>query len=220
MAESVPAQERLTFGIATTRYANGAFDQAIGKFGNVLNVMKGETGVANISALVKNLDIGIFFESNGHGSIFVSQRAFDYLKGNSPVLYNFLRFFEHPVGDGFANLLAIEYILQECQAGAEQWGEYFIPRAALLQKVGVKDLSQYKLDSLKPHLLERPEIVRNFSRTMMDENPSCRIYIRPSGTEPVLRVYVEGETEKQAEEFMAKIKGVIERFEKNPAETF
>lgn len=182
--------------------------------------MKGETGVANISALVKNMDMGIFFESNGHGSIFVSQRAFDYFREKSPVLYNFLKFFEHPVGDGFANLLAVEYILQECKAGADQWGEYFIQRAALLKKVSVKDLTQYKLDPVKPHLLERPEIVRHFSRVMMNDNPSCRIYIRPSGTEPVLRVYVEGETEKQAEEFMAKIEDVIGRFEKNPSENF
>ncbi|KAE9553393.1 hypothetical protein FO519_003403 [Halicephalobus sp. NKZ332] len=214
-AETVPAHERLSFGIATTRYANGAFDKALEKFGDVLKVMKGETGVANISALVKNMDIGIFFESNGHGSVFVSQKAFDYLKERSPILYNFLKFFEHPVGDGFANLLAVEYILQECKAGAEQWGEYFIPRASLLKKVAVNDLSQYKLDPLKPHLLERPEIVRHYSRVMMDENPSCRIYIRPSGTEPVLRVYVEGENEEQASEFMDRIEGMESDEEEN-----
>uniref|UniRef100_A0AC34RN35 Phosphoglucomutase n=1 Tax=Panagrolaimus sp. JU765 TaxID=591449 RepID=A0AC34RN35_9BILA len=62
------ARKNFTFGIATTRYANGALDKALQKYSDWLQIMKGETGVANISRLINKLDVGIFFEANGHGS--------------------------------------------------------------------------------------------------------------------------------------------------------
>lgn len=179
-------------GVATTRYANGGFDSAVSNYKDRFTILKGETGVANIVRLVNTLDIGIFFEANGHGSIFFSKKAVELFEEKSSELAEFAAFFQFPIGDAFANLLAIEYVLVKRNMSIAAWRKMFTPMVNTLVKMMVKDLTEYQLDERDRSLLSTPIPLREFMLHTM-ESKKCRIYIRPSGTETCLRVYVEAE---------------------------
>lgn len=65
-------KETYSMGIVLTPYANSALVEFLKAQG--VEVMMDRTGVKNLYAAAKNFHVGIFYESNGHGSIIFSSR--------------------------------------------------------------------------------------------------------------------------------------------------
>lgn len=65
-------RKQIRIGVVSTAYSNGAFMKFIKEtLGLELAITK--TGVKHLHPVAKTFDIGIYFESNGHGTIVYSQ---------------------------------------------------------------------------------------------------------------------------------------------------
>jgi phosphoacetylglucosamine mutase len=65
-------RKQIRIGVVTTAYSNGGFTKFIQEnLGLELAITK--TGVKHLHPVAKTFDIGIYFESNGHGTIVYSQ---------------------------------------------------------------------------------------------------------------------------------------------------
>ena len=55
-----------------------------------------------------------------------------------------------------------------------------------------------------------PIIFENIS----DMYPNCRIVVRPSGTEPMIRLYVESHSDIENEIIISRLKDIIKKYNK------
>ena len=64
--------EQFTCGVVQTAYANGASTQFIRALGMPIHMAK--TGVKFLHHKAQEMDVGIYFEANGHGTVVFSDR--------------------------------------------------------------------------------------------------------------------------------------------------
>ena len=63
----------------------------------------------------------------------------------------------------------------------------------------------------KEHAMYHPAIVGEIERVESDLDGAGRVLVRPSGTEPLIRVMVEAETEEECEKYVDELIDVIDR---------
>ena len=78
-------------------------------------------------------------------------------------------------------------------------------------KVGVKNKNIFIPNENETKLLE-PVTVQNIVDDLVVKMNKGRCFIRPSGTEDVVRIYVEGENENQVEEVMKKLVDILKEY--------
>ncbi|HHF58796.1 MAG TPA: phosphoglucosamine mutase, partial [Thermoplasmatales archaeon] len=92
----------------------------------------------------------------------------------------------------------------------------------------IQELPRYELVKLKTacpnekkkEVLEKiKDIAKNENARKIDETDGVKIYtddgwvlVRPSGTEPIFRIFAESKERKRAEELANRYKGYVERF--------
>ena len=70
---------KISLGIAHTAYSNGAFTKFCEK--NGVETVCAKTGVKNVhKAAEENFDIGVYFESNGHGTALFSKKTVEMIE--------------------------------------------------------------------------------------------------------------------------------------------
>ena len=105
-------------------------------------------------------------------------------------------------GDGIITALQILAIMQTTARSLNQLKTVMIKRPQVLLNVAVfgdKDLSRY------------PNITRTVEQMQQQLNGQGRILLRPSGTEPLIRVMVEGNDEAQVREMANTLAQCVER---------
>ena len=164
-----------------TGYSNNSFIDFINNLG--IKTICTATGVKNLHSEALKHDISIYFESNGHGTVLFN-KSYENLKG--------LEVFFHPtVGDGIMDMFGILFILQELNLTMYQWNDLYIDNPYHLFKMKVFDKSCFK--TTKNELsLTKPEDFQKYIDTICDDKVRC--FVRPSGTEDYIRIYVEGNT--------------------------
>lgn len=149
----------LSMGIVQTAYANGAstdyMSQVLG-----LKVDCVDTGVKNLHKQALNYDIGIYFEANGHGTIWISQKArcaFCKLEGDheprGAALKKLLAIINNYTGDAISDILVVETILKHFDWYIEQWYNLYQDGSQLDDKLSylgrnrrVRQKNRYFLD--------------------------------------------------------------------------
>ena len=188
----------LRVGIIHTAYANSKFLAFIHSLG--FETQCTATGVKHLHRAAEAYDIGIYFESNGHGTVLLKHNYID------PELSTFI----NPlIGDGIADLFAISYVLQALDISPKQWYGLFEKLPAQTFKIVVKDKNVFKTNRDESRLLSPPEL-----QTSLDEimNNECRVFIRPSGTEDVVRLHIEGPCITDIEETKELIKSSMWKY--------
>lgn len=198
----------VTITVVHTGYSNGGFmktvDDMIFDFEQCLikydypNIVKIDrivtpTGVKNLIDVAKNYNVGIYFEQNGHGSVLINDdRDIIDLKVLK-ALFNQL------IGDAVMNLIGVSYLLKKTKTSIVQFKNLFKDRESELIKIHVKNKNIYKTNHDQSQLLEPVETVNAIGR-IMNHNAfkGCRAFVRPSGTEDVLRLYVENDPDNNA----------------------
>ena len=188
----------LRVGVIHTNYANSNFIDFVHSLG--FHTKCTATGVKNLFRAAKHYDVGIYFESNGHGSVVFKDKHID------PELASLLNPF---IGDGITDLFAILYVLQELDISPKQWFNLFHKKAANTYKFVVKDKTIFKTNASESRLIQ-PVKVQNSLDAIMENG--YRIFIRPSGTENILRIHVEAETETELEEAKLLIRNTMREF--------
>jgi len=202
----------LKITVVQTAYANGASTDtmkqlikdpdSMSSLDDVqVDVQCTKTGVKNLHHVAETADIGIYFEANGHGTIiFKKDRVLEWghNKGiadtdNFKELESFLELFNAAVGDAFADLLACEVGLKVLNWSMDDWASVYTGFPSSQSKIV---LPKDKMTTIVPHpdherWLVSPIDVQEFIDETTSKYAACRAFIRPSGTEPLVRLYVE-----------------------------
>lgn len=102
------------------------------------------------------------------------------------------------VGDSIANLLVIEAILYDLDLSVEQFSKIYEENPSKLHKINVKDRSKFITIDDESRLISPPEIQLDIDQQvgLVQEG---KAFVRPSGTEDILRLYAEAKTQEEME---------------------
>ncbi|CRL00297.1 CLUMA_CG013570, isoform A [Clunio marinus] len=193
---------KLNLGIVQTAYANGASTDYIKNELNV-NVACTPTGVKHLHHKAIEYDIGVYFEANGHGTVVFNQQTKDLIsktlnsddstddqKQASNDLILAIDIINETVGDAISDMLLVETILHSKGWDLKDWLATYDDLPNLQQKVKVKDRNVFETTDAK-RVCVKPEGMQDQINMLVKKYKRGRAFVRPSGTEDVVRVYAE-----------------------------
>ncbi|CAB3227680.1 unnamed protein product [Arctia plantaginis] len=208
------ASSDLQIGLVQTAYANGASTKYITEDLKV-PVSCVKTGVKHLHHAALSYDIGVYFEANGHGTVVYSTKAKEVIakvaqegepeqRKAAQLLQNFIDMTNETVGDAISDLFLVETVLCARGHGVKQWMSSYTDLPCRQLKVTVQDRNAISTTDA-----ERQCTAPEGLQTRIDElvRPySCgRAFVRPSGTEDVVRVYAEADTQLSADKLAAEV---------------
>lgn len=205
-----PNNTEILMGFVQTPYANGASTSYIRDKMKNVHVEYAETGVKNLHKAATKYDIGAYFESNGHGSVHfdagfinsLSGVVQDQIKAISMLLSQY-------TGDALGNMLFVEVVLQ-LQHTFDDWIDMYTDKPCKQLKLYIDkydfQTSHFGTRCISPDGLQADldEVIKTYC--------ASRAFLRPSGTEDVVRLYAECSNEGDLEEFVDDIVTLVNRF--------
>ena len=183
-----------------------------------------KTGVKHLHHAAQQFDIGIYFEANGHGTVVFSDKYTHTATKSSPLLYHLSRLINPAVGDALSDLLLVDLLLRhQFHWTLSDWSTNLytdLPSRQL--KVQVQDRSMIVCNDNETEVIEPVGLQSRLmslyqtnheeeeedpegdnansntkTRTVRIEQGRC--FVRPSGTENVVRIYAEAKTREMAD---------------------
>lgn len=200
----------LKIAVVQTAYANGSSTHYLENTMKVL-VRCTKTGVKHLHHVAQEFDVGVYFEANGHGTVLFSKAAEEKIqqlaedtnvnderKKAALLLRNTINVINQTVGDAISDMLLIEAILAIKGMTIQQWDTIYtdLPNRQLKVKVAdrrVIDTTDAERRAVSPAGLQ--EAIDN----LVKKYRQARSFVRPSGTEDVVRVYAEADTQESAD---------------------
>ncbi|ADM10916.1 phosphoacetyl-glucosamine mutase [Encephalitozoon intestinalis ATCC 50506] len=190
---------RLSIGVVLSYYSNNAAVDALPP--KLFKVVMAQTGVKNFVSAARNFDIGVYFEPNGHGSVCFSQACIDEIERGSSkhhtILKSLVNLFDPCIGDALGNFM----IFKALMADADDLRK-FRENPSRLLTVKIEDKNSIKVDH-KNQVIEPKELQDKIDEEAL--SLGGRSFVRPSGTEDVVRVYAECPTEADADLLCLKV---------------
>lgn len=209
-------------GVVQTAYANGASTDYLKGLG--LEVVLTPTGVKFLHEKAAEYDIGIYFEANGHGTILFSDSFLCWLEKRhnelpegseqqkaAVRLLAVSKLVNQAVGDAFSGLLLVEAILQNLNWSINHWSELYRDLPSRQLKVKVMDRTAVVTANAETVAVKPPGIQEAINAETV-KYPRGRSFIRPSGTEDVIRVYAEASTQEGADTLAQSVAKLVEQF--------
>ena len=198
--------ENVTIGVGQTAYSNGAATDYLMELPGV-QVVDSKTGVKHLEKAVENFDVGIYWEPNGHGTVLYSDEFRSVLQnaqvdGNVEYLKCIGMLANQAVGDGVADLLLVMGIMIRKNISFKDWMGIYHERMTANGVVKVNDKSMVKTENFDKTVVA-PSALRSRMMKVCDGN--VRAFVRPSGTEDVVRVFAEAEDQETADETALEI---------------
>lgn len=199
--------QQLSLGSVQTAYANGASTQYLEQVLGI-HVDCVDTGVKNLHKQAKQYDIGLYFEANGHGTVWLSEKAISAIDGDahelSIKLRAMLRLLNNYTGDAISDMLLVEAVLAHYDWTLTQWNELYEDWPNCLTKIQVKDKDVIKTKDAGRTCVE-PTDAQTIINGIVKMHEPARCFIRPSGTENVVRIYAEAQTQQLADQLASKV---------------
>ena len=201
------ALNKTSVGCVQTAYANGSSSAYLK---NVLGVEAPlvKTGVKYLHHKAIEYDVGVYFEANGHGTVMFKNNFIKILRGlrlksseaqtAQKRLIAIAELFNQATGDAMADLLAVDGILRVLQFDDQKWNELYTDLPSRQLKVKVVDRSVVVTNEDETKCLQ-PASLQPLLDAAMKKVKKGRAFVRPSGTEDVVRVYAEAETQTEAD---------------------
>lgn len=194
----------LSVAVAQTAYSNGSATEFLGRMPGV-KIVVAKTGVKHLEEAVRKFDVGIYWEPNGHGTVLFSDRAVDALavahegtmreavdlerRTSLSMLIAVSELANQAVGDGVADLLLVLGILSCEGMSFTNWVKLYDERCSSNLVVRVADKTVIKTMDCD-RFVKEPVALREVIEKVSGAE-GCRAFVRPSGTEDVVRVYAE-----------------------------
>jgi phosphoacetylglucosamine mutase len=196
-----------TIGFIYTGYTNSACVEYIKTLAFPPNIHVScvctATGVKHLHTEAEKYDIGVYFEQNGHGNV---------LFRKYPPRLEILAGLYHPnIGDGVLDLFATLYILQELNMSVQDWRKLYTEKHMRLSKIEVTDKNCFTSTENELELVEPAHVQGYIERICMAQKTPCRAFVRASGTENVVRLFVESDDPSLVETVHWKITAYIKR---------
>lgn len=212
---------KVSVGVAQTAYSNGGATEYLCSLTGV-EVVVAKTGVKHLEVAVKDFDIGIYWEPNGHGTVLYSQSVIDALDAAKKMVGSegeresveallFLgRVANQAVGDGIADLLLVLGILAREGMTFEDWVAMYEERCSHNLVVRVADKSVIATEDCDRAVV-KPVALRDAVAEACGGGVGKRAFVRPSGTEDVVRVYAEAPAgqKEEAERIARKVADAV-----------
>jgi len=224
-----------TIGCVITAYANGSAADFYKGLGFPVVVEK--TGVKYLHKAAHHFDIGIYFEANGHGNVIYKKGKFETLResvhslneikhnlpselpeeqkksltslqSNLKLLHLFLSLANQGTGDAISNFMMIECALAYLKINSGLWNEIYVDLHSVNQKIKVKNKDVIKTNYPETRL-EYPKELQEQIDMVVQEYHKARAFIRPSGTEDVVRLYAEAEHLDDVKKLAEKIEKIV-----------
>lgn len=212
LLEDAGLKEELKLGVVQTAYANGASTAFLRSQG--ISTVFACTGVKNLHhEAAANYDIGIYFEANGHGTILFNERARDAIAkapgGKGFKLAQVMRLINQCVGDALSDALLVEAILAEEQLSPAEWEAFYTELPSRQLKVSVPNRSIFKCIEADTKLIEPPHLQARVDELVSKAGEGARAFIRPSGTEDIVRVYAEAATREACDSLTEAVAALL-----------
>lgn len=218
----------LTIGVIQTAYANGASTHYLKSLVNTfpkgfkMTVEMAKTGVKHLHHKALAYDIGIYFESNGHGTIICNKSRLDAWAAEQGVagessfasLVDYIALFNPAIGDAIADAIAFvascRFLKLTIQQAAELYPDYAVVQNTVR-------MSREKLNTLKSQpdhelWLVSPTDFQQKIDSAVKKYDGARAFVRASGTEDVCRVYAEAKLKKDAETLAEELTTLLQNY--------
>jgi phosphoacetylglucosamine mutase len=192
----------LEVGVVQTAYANGSSTRYLTEVLKV-PVTMAQTGVKHLHHKAEAYDIGVYFEANGHGTVIFSPSTLQAVKDAKPQspaqeqalanLKALIDLINQAVGDALSDMLMVEVILTQKQWSLSHWDQAYTDLPNRLTKVVVQDRTIFHAINADTQLA-KPEGLQQQIDEIVSQYFNGRSFVRPSGTEDVVRVYAEAAT--------------------------
>jgi len=166
------------------------------------------TGVKHLHHAAEHHDIGVYFEANGHGTVLFSRETLEKFKTHEPNtpaqntalnhLINLTNLINQTVGDALSDMLLVEVVLTHKAYSGAEWNSLYTDLPNRLVKVVVRDRSTFKTEDAERRLSSPPGLQARLD-DLIGKYEGGRAFVRPSGTEDVVRVYAEAAVRSQAD---------------------
>ncbi|KAA8522098.1 hypothetical protein F0562_012588 [Nyssa sinensis] len=216
---------KVRLGVVQTAYANGASTDYLKQLG--LEVVFTPTGVKYLHEKAAGYDIGIYFEANGHGTILFSEQFLCWLEDRSNELSStsegseqqkaalrllaVSKLINQAVGDALSGLLLVEVTLQHMGWSIHKWSELYHDLPSRQLKVKVLDRTAVVTGNAET-VVVRPPGIQEAINAETAKYSGGRCFIRPSGTEDVIRVYAEATTQEAADRLARSVARLVDQF--------
>ncbi|EHB14751.1 Phosphoacetylglucosamine mutase [Heterocephalus glaber] len=196
--------ESLDIGVVQTAYANGSSTLYLEEVMKV-PVYCTKTGVKHLHHKAQEFDIGVYFEANGHGTALFSKavevkikqlaKELEDNKGKAAkMLENIIDLFNQAAGDAISDMLVIEAILALKGLTVQQWDALYMDLPNRQLKVKVADRRVISTTDAERQVVTPPGLQEAIS-DLVKKYKLSRAFVRPSGTEDVVRVYAEADSQ-------------------------
>ncbi|KAF1842135.1 Phosphoacetylglucosamine mutase [Cucurbitaria berberidis CBS 394.84] len=209
--------EDLKIGVVQTAYANGAATKYVEDTLH-LKVDCTATGVKYLHHAAEKLDIGVYFEANGHGTVIFSHDTLETIEKHEPrspgekealdVLRACINLINQSVGDALSDFLLVEVVLAHKRWGPQEWLSTYTDLPNRLLKVIVNDRRIFKTTDAERKLTSPDGVQAQIDREVQKVRQG-RSFARASGTEDAVRVYAEAATKAEAEDLARKVSEIV-----------
>ncbi|KAJ3343178.1 Phosphoacetylglucosamine Mutase [Gonapodya sp. JEL0774] len=209
--------EKVHVGIVQTAYANGASTRYLRQVVRA-PVSMVPTGVKYLHHEAEHYDVGVYFEANGHGTVLFSPAFLEAIKqksGKTPQQLAALEFLgcltdliNQAVGDAISDMLAVVAVLAYKGWTFESWATFYTEVPNRQEKVKVANRLAFKTTNAEQELLE-PLGLQDKINAEVAKFKDGRSFVRPSGTEDIVRVYAEADTQTNCDKLAYTVAGII-----------
>ncbi|XP_028762448.1 phosphoacetylglucosamine mutase [Neltuma alba] len=212
-------------GVVQTAYANGASTNYLKKLGLEVNFTP--TGVKYLHEKAAEFDIGIYFEANGHGTILFSEAFIGWLVARTKELSSrskgseaekaalrllaVSKLINQAAGDALSGLLLVEVILQHMGWSIHRWNELYHDLPSRQLKVKVADRTAVVTANAETVVVSPPGLQEAINAETAKHSQG-RCFVRPSGTEDIVRVYAEASTQEAADSLASSVAKLVDQF--------
>ena len=207
--------EMIKMGIITSKYSNGAFISFCENNLKNYKLSVTKTGINNIQKESKKFDISICYEYNGLGTIYISQDLSTKFGKLSSLIETskdsqiielfqlFIALFNSITSDGVSNLIVIESIMKSMNLSIKDVYDFYNEIPYKIVDIKMK-YSKFITNEDDSKIIE-PKNMQIIIDELSNKYANSKIYVRPTGTEDYLRVYVESETDDNCEKIIEEL---------------
>jgi phosphoacetylglucosamine mutase len=216
----------LKLGVVQTAYANGSSTKYFRDKG--IAVAMAKTGVKHLHHKAHELyDIGVYFEANGHGTILFSDSFVEQVRAATSALTAETRVLKAGIavqrlnatvdlvnqfiGDSISDMLLSLASLQLMDMSVDQWHELYSDLPSKMIKMAVRDKNAILCSEDESEVIS-PAGLQNELQTAMTACTRGRCFVRPSGTEDVVRIYAEAATMAEVEQLLIVSQDIVKKY--------
>ncbi|KAI4882999.1 hypothetical protein NFI96_015796 [Prochilodus magdalenae] len=212
----------LQIAVVQTAYANGSSTRYLEDIMKV-TVCCTKTGVKHLHHAAQEFDIGVYFEANGHGTVLFSKKAEEHIqqlaknpnvsdeqKHAAKLLENTINLINQATGDAISDMLVIEAVLAIRGMTVQEWDRIYTDLPNRQLKVKVADRRVIDTTDAERRAVT-PTGLQDAIDALVKKYAKARAFVRPSGTEDVVRVYAEADTQESADNLAHEVSLAVYR---------